>query len=343
MPGNTIEIGGPYFEDFEVGQIMPDAPAVTITTGHAAVHQALFGDRLRLPLDHPLSQRITGHDQPLANPSLVCNIAIGQTTYASQRVKANLFYRGLVFRRPVYIGDTIHTTTRVAARKQNLAKPGRPATGLVVLEMRVANQRDEEVLLFWRCPMIPCRDPQANTGHADSFDAIPAEIDLQAVKAFVPPAWRLNLFRETVAGSHFEDLVAGTTYVVTSRDTVTCAPELVRMTLNIAVTHTDAASSVYGKRLVYGGHTISMAAAQITHALPSLVTLVAWRSCDHTAPVFEGDILRTEVTIDQTHPLDQGGGLVDLHAFVYAERSDQAPEPGCDIQVLDCRVLGLMA
>ena len=93
MSGNTIEIGGPYFEDFEVGQIMPDAPAVTITAGHAAVHQALFGDRLRLPLDHPLSQRITGHDQPLANPSLVCNIAIGQTTYASQRVKANLFYR----------------------------------------------------------------------------------------------------------------------------------------------------------------------------------------------------------------------------------------------------------
>ena len=41
MSGNRIEIGGPYFEDFEVGQIMPDAPAVTITAGHAAVHQAL--------------------------------------------------------------------------------------------------------------------------------------------------------------------------------------------------------------------------------------------------------------------------------------------------------------
>jgi 2-methylfumaryl-CoA hydratase len=343
MSGNRIEIGGPYFEDFAAGQIMPDAPAVTITAGHAAVHQALFGDRLRLPLDHTLSQRVTGHDQPLANPSLVCNIAIGQTTYASQRVKANLFYRGLVFKRPVYIGDTIHTTTRVAALKQNLAKPGRPATGLVVLEMRVANQRDEEVLLFWRCPMIPCRDPQANTGHTDSLNAIPADIDLQAVKAFVPSNWRLDLFRETVAGPHFDDFDAGTTYAITSRDTITCAPELVRMTLNIAVTHTDAASSVYGKRLVYGGHTISMAAAQITHALPNLVALVAWRSCDHTAPVFEGDILRTEVTIDQTHPLDRGGGLVDLHAIVFAERGDQAPEPGRDIQVLDWRVLGLMA
>jgi acyl dehydratase len=316
---------------------------VTITAGHAAIHQALFGDRLRLPLDHPLSQRVTGHDQPLANPSLVCNIAIGQTTYASQRVKANLFYRGLVFKRPVYLGDTIHTTTRVAALKQNLAKPGRPATGLVVLEMRVANQRDEEVLRFWRCPMIPCRDEQANTGHAGSFDAIPAEINLAVVKAFVPPTWRLDLFRQAVNGPHFADIAAGVTYVVTARDTVTCAPELVRMTLNMAVTHTDAASSVYGKRLVYGGHTISMAAAQISHALPNLLTLVAWRSCDHSAPVFEGDILRTEVTGEQIHPLEQGGGLVDLHATVYAERGDQAPEPGRDIQVLDWRVVGLMA
>ena len=42
MSGNRIEIGGPYFEDFEVGQIMPDAPAVTITVGHAAVHLSLI-------------------------------------------------------------------------------------------------------------------------------------------------------------------------------------------------------------------------------------------------------------------------------------------------------------
>jgi acyl dehydratase len=57
--------------------------------------------------------------------------------------------------------------------------------------------------------------------------------------------------------------------------------------------------------------------------------------------VFEGDILRTEVTVDEVHPLERGG-LVDLHALVYAERGDQAPEPGRDIQVLDWRVLGLM-
>lgn len=337
-----IEIGGPYFEDFTPGQVMPDAPAVTLTPGHAAVHQAIFGDRLRLPLDHPLSRRVTGHEQPLAHPSLVCNVAIGQTTYASQHVKANLFYRGLVFQRPVYIGDTLHTTTQVAALKQNQSKPGRAATGLVVLEMRVLNQHDEEVLRFWRCPMIPCRDPQADTGHADTFDAIPQEIDWDKATNFVPAAWRLDVFRQSVPGPHFAAVQAGAHLVVHARDTVTCAPEVARLTLNIAETHTDAGSSVYGKRLVYGGHTISIAAAQLSHALPNLVTLTAWRSCDHTAPVFEGDILRSEIEVEQTHPLEQGG-LVDLRVRVYAERGDQAPEPGRDIQVLDWRVLGLMA
>ena len=44
----TVAVSGPYFEDFERGQVFDDAPALTLTTGHAAVHQALTGDRLRL-------------------------------------------------------------------------------------------------------------------------------------------------------------------------------------------------------------------------------------------------------------------------------------------------------
>ena len=115
------------------------------------------------------------------------------------------------------------------------------------------------------------------------------------------------------------------------------------MTLNVAKAHTDAASSPYGKRLVYGGHTISMASAQIARALPNLVTLLAWRSCDHTEPVFEGDVLHTEFSIDALHPLASGGGLVDLRAIVHATRGDQAQTPGAEATVLDWRFIGLMA
>ena len=75
----------------------------------------------------------------------------------------------------------------------------------------------------------------------------------------------------------------------------------------------------------------------------NLVTLVAWRGCDHTGSVFENDVLRTEVEVGQKHPLETGGGLVDLSVRVYADRGDQAPEPGEDIQVLDWHLLGLFA
>jgi acyl dehydratase len=90
-----IEVGGPWFEDFKRGDIFEETPALTLHAGHAALHQALFGDRMRLPLDATLCARVTGRDRLLANPSLVSNVAIGQTTYASQRVRGNLFYRGL--------------------------------------------------------------------------------------------------------------------------------------------------------------------------------------------------------------------------------------------------------
>ncbi|MGI8945249.1 MAG: MaoC family dehydratase [Thermoleophilaceae bacterium] len=333
--GERIRVGGPHFEDFEVGQAFDDAPALTLTAGHAALHQALLGDRMRLPLDATLSREVTGSGQPLAHPNLVCDVAIGQSTGPTQRVRGNLFYRGLVLLRPVFIGDTLRTSTEVVGLKQN--RPG-SGTGLVALRMRTANQHGEPVLDFWRCPMIPLRDPDAATGHAGSFAEIPAELDMEEVAGAVPGDWRLERYRELVGGEHLADVSPGTVYEVEGRDTVTAAPELARLTLNVAMTHTDAGASAHGKRLAYGGHTIAVAAAQATRALPNLLTIVAWRSCEHTGPVFEDDVLSTELTVEAVHPL-AAGGLVDLRALTSAER-DARGEPN---RVLDWRFLGLMA
>jgi len=339
----VIRVEAPYFEDLKVGQLYTDAPAVTLTAGHAAFHEALFGDRLRLPLDVTLCEQVTGSTRALVHPNLVCNLAIGQTTTPTQRVKGNLFYRGLVLHRPVFIGDTLRTSTKIVALKQNSAKPGRDATGMAVLEIHVDNQRDETVLHFWRCAMIPCRDPGAVTGANDSFAAIPAELEREQVEAAVPAEWKLDRFRREAPGEHFAAIEVGSRYEVEGRDSVTSAPELARLTLNLAKAHTDAAASAYGKRLVYGGHTISLACAQITRALPNLVTLIAWRSCDHLEPVFEGDVLQTEFSIDAKHALAGGGGLVDLRALVHATRAEAAQTPGEKHTVLDWRVIGLMA
>ena len=331
----------PWFEDFKVGDDSSQVPSITITEGYVALHQAIFGDRLRLPLDNNLSSLVTDKDETLVNPSVVCNLAIGQSTVPSQRVMGNLFYRGLVLQQPVFIGDTLTTKTKVVALKQNKIKQGRPASGMVALEMHVRNQHDDTVMLFWRCPMIPCQDPEADTGQADSFDLMPDKIAMSELERAVPD-WKFERYRDSVGGSHFSDLEVDSKIQVEAQDTVTLAPELVRLTLNMAMTHTDATYGIYGKRLVYGGHTISMAAAQISRALPNMMTILGWYHCDHVAPVFEQDILRSDITIVDTHPLAEGG-IVILHLKSFATRGQEAPDPGENIKVLDWRLATLFA
>ena len=332
-----VRVGGPWFEDFAVGQVFDDAPALTLGAGHAALHQAIAGDRLRLALDEPLCRLVTGRDRLLAHPNLVCDVAIGQSTGPTQRVRGNLFYRGLVLQRPVFLGDTLGTRTEVVALKQNRPREGAPATGLVVLRIRTTDQDDQPVLDFWRCPMLPLRDPDMRTGHADAFDAIPAELNRAAVRAAAPSGWRLEALRARAGGPAAADLAAGAVFDLEGGETVTAAPELARLTLNVATAHTDATGSAHGRRLVYGGHTISIAAAHVTRALPRLATIVAWSGCDHLGPVFEGDVLRTELRVEGVEPAADGG-LVDLRALVSAHRPDDEEAP-----VLDWRFVALVA
>ena len=323
----TTLIAGPWFEDFHVG-LEFDAPAVTITAGHAAMHQALFADRLRLPLDHATSSHVTGSAAPFCHPLLAINVAIGQSTWASQRVKANLFYRGLVLQRPVHLGDTLYTRTRVVGLRQNRLQAGRAATGIVALEMTTTNQHGETVLHFWRCPMIPCRDTNTHTGHADDLDAIGAAVNSEAVRAAVPKHWSLE--RTTAwSGRRGGDIATPQSFAIEARDTITSAPELVRVSLNMAMAHTDSRLSYLGERLVFGGHTIFMCFAQITRALPNLLTMLAWESCDHVAPVVEGDRLRTAFKITDAQPVDakQGGGyLLRIEAECFAARGNPEEE-----------------
>ena len=116
---------------------------------------------------------------------------------------------------------------------------------------------------------------------------------------------------------------------------VSSAPELARLTLNIAMAHHDASVGDSG-RLVYGGHTIGLAAAQAARAL-NLVTIVAWHGCDHLGPVREGDTLRSTIELERAERLVDGGGLVHLRSRVVADNKD-APR-----EVLDWRFVGVMA
>jgi len=306
----------PFFEDLAVGQRFTGAPAVTLSTGLAAAHQAITGDRLALMLDHELCQRVTGGG-PLASPGLVWDVAIGQSTVVTQQVKANLFYRGLAFQRLPRLGDTLGTTTEVVALRQNRPRPERAPTGLAALRIVTTDQHGAPVLDFWRCAMLPLRDAASRTGHADDLDAIgqrgPAD------PARLVRGWQLAELPSP--GPHPADLRAGDQIEVAGGDVVSSAPELARLTLNIAAVHHDA-DAAGGRRLVYGGHTIGLALAQAARSLPSLITVAAWHSCDHLAPVYEGDTLHSTITVEQVDYLPDGGGLVHLRSAVRAAGRD---------------------
>jgi acyl dehydratase len=322
-------VAGPYYEDLRIGDMFDASPGLTLTGGHAALHQAIVGDRLRLPLDAHLAAQVVGRGQPLAHPGLVCDVAIGQSTPPTHRVIGNLFYRGLVLRRAPRIGDTLRTATEVVALRDSSSKPA----GLVVLRIRTVDQEGRPVLDFHRCAMLPMRPDANRPGHADDLDAISAELDPGMLSAAIDN-WDLAVYARLVPGGHAESLTAGARYVTETGDTVSAAPELVRMTLNIAGAHSDPGASGRGRRLVYGGHTIGLACSHVTRAIPNLVTVIAWRSCDHLAPVFEGDVLRSEIEVESID-----APLVDLRVRTRADRIDGS---GID-PVLDWRLIGVVA
>jgi acyl dehydratase len=321
--------GGPYFDDLSIGQVFDWAPPMTLSSGLAAAHQAIVGDRLRLALDADLCIAVTGVPGPLVHPALVCDVAIGQSTLVTQRVKANLFYRGLTFHRFPVIGDTIYTRTEVVGLRANSVKPGRAPTGMAALRMTTTDQADRLVLDFYRCAMLPASPDWTPDGRpGDDLSAIGADA---APPASDPTAqWDGEVFRSRVPGPHFDPGIAGSVMHSTG-DVVTSAPELARLTLNIAATHHD--SRVGGRRLVYGGHTIGLALGQASRLLPNLVTVLGWESCDHTGPVHEGDTLYSELHIESAEPTDHGG-VLGLRSLVYAV-SDTAGER--DRPVLDWR------
>ena len=329
----TIGAPGPYFEDLQVGKQFTDAPAFTLTEGCAAIHQAILGDRLQLPLDAALAKQVVGRS-PTAHPALVWNVAIGQSTVATRHVKANLFYRGLAFRRAPAIGDTLRTTTSVVALRQNQPKPGRGATGLAALHMVTVDQEDRPVLNFYRCAMIPLRDQAIQTGHRDDLSEVGRAEGDDFFGAAVAD-WDFARFSKDARGPRLSDLVAGTSWDAVGADVVSSAPELARLTLNIAEVHHDSRAAG-GRRLVYGGHTIGLALAQATRSLPGIATVTAWHGCDHLGPVFEGDTLRSRITVERVAPLSKGGGLVHLRSEVSAD-TDAEPRP-----VLDWRFVAVL-
>nr|WP_244165060.1 MULTISPECIES: MaoC family dehydratase [Rhodococcus] len=274
-----------------MGQLFDTAPAVTLTDGLAAVHSSIVGNRYALSLDRASAQAICGGS--IVNPALVWDISIGQSTPATQHVRANLFYRGLHFHRSPVVGDTLRTTTVVEALRENARRPDRPPTGLVVLRITTVDQHGRTVLDYRRCAMVLLSPLAPETDHRDD---ISSETDSSAHPGLFSSVagWNVHELSEPGGPTTWE---VGTELDVLGGDVVSSAPELARMTGNVARVHHDSEAGG-GERLVYGGHSIGIAFHHVCQAVPGIVAVAGWHGCDHVGPVREGDFLTSTVTIE---------------------------------------------
>jgi acyl dehydratase len=322
-------LDGPYYDDLRPGHRFEAAPAITIGPGEVAQYQAICGDPLAISLSRTVGEAVTGVTGGVVNPALVLHVAIGQSTVATRRVIANLFYRGVVVPRPVPVGTTLTTTVEARAMRETSRKPDRPRRGLVVLGMRTVDTDGAVIADFERGAMLPFRDASAEPGFSDDLGPTTTDLALGAYASYVPSGWDLRPLPE-----RDESWRIGERRDDPLHDTVTDATALVRLTQNLAAAHRDAALGQRGRRLVYGGHTIGLAQASLVRLLPSTATVVGWHSCDHVGPVFEDDLLRVSATLDAIQEVaddDRDGRLLAFTVLVDASR-DGLDEP---VPVLD--------
>lgn len=313
---------GLFYDDMHVGLRFPTPAGVILDAGITSLYTAISGDSLALTLDQDLCRRVTGDDMLLVNPALVLHVSIGASTVATRNVIGNLFYRNVVLATQVHQGTTLRTVTGVRAMADSRPKPGSSPRGKVLLGIHTTTADGITVVDYERCPLLPCQGDQA-PGHGDEIGSAAPELDLNSFAASVPTNWDL-----TPLGEH-DDWIVGETRSDFQRDMVDMATALVRITHNQAAVHRDADASSYDGRLVYGGHTVALAQASLNRVVSGLATVVGWHSCNHTAPVFENDILSCRHTLVGEQQAS-GGWLRAVHIEVDAHRPGAEP-----VKVLD--------
>ncbi|MBX3098125.1 MAG: hypothetical protein KF761_00965 [Salinibacterium sp.] len=303
----------PYAEDLVPGVALDPAPEITIDEGVAAHYLAVSGDQLGPALSSPLSRELTGRAERLANPCLVIALSIGQSTVATGRVIANLRYDNLTLERQLHLGETLRTVVTPIAAAWTRSGTERAK---VLLDMAVTTSHGEPVAHYQRLALLPVAEPERLV--VGTLPEAATALPLSHYRSLVPPTWT------TPAGVVSHPLSEGDSWADPLADTVSSARELVRLTQNRAAAHRDARAGIEGKRLVFGGHTVALAQASLSRFTSDLLTVLAWRSCDHLSPVFEEDLLTFDLTVDAVESHDRFR-IADVTVRVTALRPGNDP------------------
>jgi acyl dehydratase len=134
---------GLYFEEFEVGRRFVHAVHRTVTETDNVLISTLTMNPAAVHLDAEACKS-SPFGKPLVNSVFTLGLMVGLSIYDTTHgtTLANLGWEEVRFPKPVFIGDTLRVETTVLAKRLSQS---RKDSGIVTLEHRAFNQRNEEV------------------------------------------------------------------------------------------------------------------------------------------------------------------------------------------------------
>ncbi len=291
MSGKAISskiIAGHHFEDFKLGQIIVHATPRTLSEGDQALYTALYGPRFALQSSTPFAQGLGFQQSPL-DDLLVFHTVFGKSVPdISLHAVANLGYAEGRFHKPIYAGGTLKAVSEVIGLKENSNKQ----TGVVYVRTQGFDQSGELVLSYVRWVMVRKRDSNAVVEQhvPDLAKAVSAK-DLTA-----PAGTNYAAFDPALSGSQhvWDDYQPGEKIDHADGMTVEEAEHMLatRLYQNTARVHFNQHSEGqgrFGRRLIYGGHVISLARALSFNGLSNAFSIAALNGGRHVNPLFAGD------------------------------------------------------
>jgi 2-methylfumaryl-CoA hydratase len=277
---------GNFFEDFNLGQKIVHATPRTITAGDQALYTALYGPRFAVQSSDEFAKAI-GYPKSPVDDLLVFNVVFGKTVPdISLNAIANLGYAECVFSKAVYAGDTLSASSEVIGVKEN----SNGKTGTVYVRSHGCNQHGEDVLSFVRWVMVRKRDEKS----APPAAHVPELLKVASFKTEFP---RVDIakwnFKLSGSPHRFDDYVVGEKIDHLDGMTVEeaehqLATRLYQNTARVHFNQFAETSGRFGRRLVYGGHVMSLARALSFNGLANAFHIAGINAGRHVAPLFAG-------------------------------------------------------
>jgi len=293
MTFSTKINAGRFFEDFTLNEVIQHATPRTITAGDCALYIALTGSRNPLHCSEPFAQSL-GYNTTPVDDLLAFHIAFGKTVPdISVNAVANLGYADVRFLLPVFVGDTLSTSSQVIGLKQN----SNGKSGVVWVRSTSLNQHDEPVLSWVRWVMV----------HKNNVDIPAPATVIPELPSFVAPEnlsipsyFSVQKFNQKTTGGkyYWEDYKASERINHAAGMTINPAEHSLatRLYQNNARLHFDnhlMRDSSFGQRLVYGGVVISLCRALSYEGLENALSILAINGGTHANPSFAGDTIYT--------------------------------------------------